>query len=193
MKYFLLAAIVLSGCAVVPWAPHPVSFANMAVICAPQRVVVCADDTTPDHCALVTRAVAEINVVVPGLMLYGGLRDWPTIANAKHAGKDWTVVADISRTLLPEMSHNTLAVTLAHPDKPMCLHFTPIALLWAPGELSPQSEYQVVLHEILHSLGAAHADTNFAWSTIMRPGLSSEYRTGLSAADRNALRAIYAQ
>lgn len=166
----------------------------MAVVCAPERVIVCAEDTLPGHCALVEGAVAEFNAVVPGLLSYQGVRSWDAIGRAKAAGLPWTVIADIERAAVPSLDKNTLAVTLVHPTPDtMCLGFTPIGLLWAEGELTIESQYQVIMHEMLHSLGAAHADTMCPWSTLMRPALNSEYRHGLSIIDRNWLRAVYGQ
>jgi hypothetical protein len=87
-----------------------------------------------------------------------------------------------------------IAFTVVKPNwETACLPSVPIVLVWPASGLSTQDWNQVVLHELLHSLGATHTPDGVPFSTVMHPGLATEHRVGLSQADKTWLRAVYGQ
>lgn len=191
--FFLAVLLAVAACKPT-WSPRAILSPTIALQCAPERPVYCAEDLSPERCELVIAAVEEVNAVVPDLLVYAGHLTWEQIAELQRAKTPITVWASLTRAQARDggLPETVLGVTMLRPnDATMCVEFVPIALVWAEGELTPKEEAQVVRHELMHSLGAGHADPESRFSTIMRPGLSSERREGLSKADRNWLRAVY--
>lgn len=184
--------------------PYP----SMAVLCEPARKVYCTADERSEVCLDVKRAIEEIDAVVPGLLVYGGTIDWDYARILRDSNQHVTVTGNFTRADMYEQAApgrspkqqaalasqlaNILGMTVVQPaDGSVCIPFVPILFVFNAGELTPADQYQVIIHEMMHSIGAGHAETNLPWQTVMRPGLASEHRAGLSIVDRQWLRAVY--
>lgn len=164
---------------------------SIATICQAGREVWC-EKGNPE-CEAVALAVQAIDEVVPGLLVYRGeLEKVALIALFnKTPGPRLTVVVR-GDGVPADYKELAIAMTLMAPEpRQACLGNVPIILVWPSAALSTVEWRQVVLHEMLHSLGFNHASESCPYSTVMRPALSQERRVGLSKADANALRAVY--
>lgn len=187
----LLWLASLAGCA--KWQPKAISTSNMGFICMRGREVYC-EKGNPE-CDALREAVAEVDRAVPKLLRYKGEVDRSTLVAMSNQP-----LADILVMLRGEGVHPDratysklpIAFTLVSPGMlTACIHTTPIVLVWPHNGLNEVEWRQVVLHEVMHSLGAAHTNEDCPFSTVMHPALSEERRVGLSKADRNWLRAVY--
>lgn len=160
---------------------------SVGVLCEKGRSVWC--ELGDLRCESARLAVAEVNQVIPGLLIWQGEASHDDILQHYHNGDTvFLPAAGVPKdhAALP------IAMTLLKPEASQaCIGGTPILILWDWSDLTPADWNQVALHELLHSLGAGHAAADCPFSTVMRPAVEGERRVGLSKSDRNWLRAVY--
>jgi hypothetical protein len=197
MRYHLLCLLLClcpAACRFLPaakpaWNPRPLSTGSIGLQCLPGREVWCEQGDT--QCDALKASVALVEASVPGLLVYAGEAPHDTLTS-KLAGVLPEAGVVVVLRAPPQTDKYPPATTQAVPDKATgCLPNVPIVLLWPDNALDAASWQRVLLHELLHSLGAGHAAAEFPFSTLMHPNPNAENRQGLSVSDESWLRAVY--
>lgn len=197
MKYFFTALLLLSaGCAhtpstqaLTPNVPPTFGFAGRV---RPHRKVVCIidKDMTQERCEAVSFAVEKINSAVGFELLkppsLGTIEQWEmseTTDEITFVGVD---------NLLEQTEGQALGITkwLAYEAATGYLRRELVILdpaIFAGQELMES----VMLHEMLHSVGASHAEQEGAFTSVLRPTWRPGAPASLSPGDVATLRLAY--
>ena len=182
---FLTALARTGGAAPAPRQIRPTSASSFNVLCVvPRSIVIDSEMLSPGEIEAAKAAIVEINRVIPGLLvLVGEVSHREAVASVEKGLTAFTAPPE-------RVDEDTIAVTLLTARK-ICIDGTPIIYLSPKDKFSQADVNQVMLHELMHSLGYNHHDGDSPISSVMRPGLSSEHRVGLSKADENSLKSVY--
>ncbi len=192
LKFLLcLWLAMLATCHPQPW-PRPVSMGSVGALCEMGRPIWC--EKGEPLCVNAEQAVKEINAVVPGLLVWKGQATHEQLA-AMTSDSNQRVTFVIRGVGVPEAYAGLpIAMTMLHAEaKQACLLTMPIIIIWPLGALNQADWNQVILHELMHSIGADHAGEDCPYSSVEHPSLQEEHRVGLSGTDINWLRAVYAE
>lgn len=169
------------ACASVPRvAPPPPAFGFHTRVDAhrPIRCVVDAD-MTPERCVFVLAAVDKINVAVGFELLQA-----PQIMRGEEFVEEAPRGLAVTYVAIDKLPPGVLGLTGLRKSTAFVL-LAPF--IWA----DPAMRDSVVLHELLHSVGADHAPQRGAWGSVERPAWAPGAPTELTDADVASLRAAY--
>lgn len=187
--------IGLMGCAHVrEFHPLPHTLANYAVQCVDVRKVVCVSDADMNAAQcneLVPYAVFEINRAIGReVLVYAGVIPGDdAVVRARYAAGDLVVFA----AKLPEnvLGMTVPAVSLAANGDAACIDRVITVLDVALLNEKRVVAAPVLIHELVHALGFAHAPPGH-YGSIMAPAVSSDQASlHLTPADIRSLRDTY--
>lgn len=180
MKYLSFAFLCLSACA---HAPTPAVFAFGAVQCVESRAVACVGEGP--HCLAAANAVAIINAAV-GRPIYRYIGSLPV----------GTVMESVTAGIHVVMDGETPAGAAgftAFKENNHCIYRSITVVNGKLIETIHGPMGAIVLHELIHALGAGHADgAGESFGSVMAPALDSPHFTrGLSPLDAYTLHTVY--
>lgn len=181
-RFAVVALLLSAACVHVPRvAPPPPAFGFHSRVDA-GRVVRCVvdEDMTANKCAIVAAAIDKINAAV-GFQLMQAPEPMSPAAfmGEVEAGLPVTYVA------IDRLPPGVLGLTGVR-GRTMIVVYAPF--IWA----DPAMRDSVVLHELLHAVGAGHAEQKGMYGSVERPGWEPGAPTDLTPADVASLRAAYA-
>lgn len=191
MRFLLLLSLM--GCTAVP---KPVVFGFAAVQCIKVRSVVCvadADYPAPVCLRDVPEAINEVNKAVGHeVFRFNGIISPLGMTNSVQHGE--LPVFGLKQIDLPHPS--VLALTVPHAkiiNNLPCISTVVIAVgpRIAGLEYSPFNPVWVLAHELVHALGAEHADPDGGFVSRMEPAYPPRLHKTFTQADINTLRAVY--
>lgn len=144
-------------------------------------------DMTHERCDAVVRAVDKIDSAV-GFELFQVPTEIPLTDLPAYGGHSEVVLVGADRLQPGILGLTGYKVTDLQPGGWLAAEIIVFDIsIWN----DPLAADSVVLHELLHAVGAEHAAQEGAWESVMRPGWTPGAPIELTAADLAALRAAY--
>jgi len=189
-----LLALFFTACA---HAPVPASFGFYGRRCIPVTEVVCMADKDmsvafcegPVHAAvaIVNEALGQDRLHFSGTV--------PASVENLVAGLNKEQIIVYGDTLQPGVAGLTLAKSAKKAPSPDCLGPTVVMIdkaFTTYDSRAQQYALAVIIHEMLHSIGAEHAPSRGAYHSIMTPALQDpSWANHITVFDRAALRTAY--
>jgi len=185
MRY-LIFALFLSGCATTTQSVPPAFGFHGKV--KPHRAVVCMIDAdmTHERCDDVGRAVNKINEAV-GYELLQEPTEIPLVDIQPVGGHSEVILVGVD-----VLQRGVLGVTAYKINTALGGYLAAEMVvfdiqIWK----DPLAVDAVILHELIHAIGAGHADQESGWESVMRPAYQPGAPINLTPADLAAIRAAY--
>jgi hypothetical protein len=196
MKNLLVSLLLLASCDCAHLSPHglpgsPPAFGFFARVRAGRQIrCIIDEDLSREQCDEVGRAANKINAAVGFELL--GVPVYSDMA-AFESSSDLDEVTWIVGAALPETDTSAvLGVTMPQKEEPVTGYMRRLLVAYSPRIWVGRELFEsVTLHELLHSVGAAHSEQDGLFASVMKPTWKVGAPTELTPADVDALRAAY--